>query len=301
MTASILPPSPRSQALLQAYDKDILQELWKIRSGVHEIREGHRQQIQLERRFLHSTSPTSPDDSTSERSYSPTSLNRLSATIDPQSPTSLNRMSATIDPQSPTGLHRLSAMIDPHSPTSLNKFSDVIAPRSPASLHRNSDAIDPHSLSPSPDNLPRQHPQLGRTASGTMDRYRAPAHLQQQNDDQVLAQFFGTEQVSKLNEFKKSLAPVTDESSAAETGKNKPLPKRPSSGSRSQPSPKSNRSSSKSPKSNHSSPKSNPASTDRMGPRPNRADSGKGKTTRRRNSTSSHRKASPTEPLRATR
>ena len=320
--------------------------------------------MQLERRFLHSTSPSSPDDSASERSCSPTSLNRMSAMIDLKSPTSLQRMSDMIDPKSPTSLQRMSDMTDPKSPTSLQRISDMTDPKSPTSLqrmsdmtdpksptslqrmsdmtdpksptslqrmndmidpksptslqrmsdmtdpksptslqrmndmidpksptslhrmsdmtdpkslHRMSDAIDPHSLSPSPDSLLRQHPPLCRTTSGTMDRFRAPAHLQQQNDEQVLAQFFGTEQVSKLNEFKKSLA---DEPSTAETGKNKPLPKRPSSGGRSHPSPKSNRSSSKSPKSNHSSPKSNPAdpaSFDSMGPRPSRADSGKGK------------------------
>ena len=169
--------------------------------------------MQLERRFLHSMSP---DDSTSGRSCSPTSLNRMS------------------------------------------------------------DVIDPRSRSTSPES-PLYHPKISRTTSGTMDRFKAPAHLQQQNDDRVLADFFGNEQVSKLNEFKQSLAPVVDELPSL----NKPLQKRPSSGSRSggrsHPSPKSNHSS---PHSNRSSPNPNPAdpvSTDRIGQRPSRAGSGKAK------------------------
>ena len=68
----LLPPlslSPLSlplQSLLQTYDRDILQELWKIRTGIHEIREGHKQALTEENK--------DQDDTSSERSLSPSSL-----------------------------------------------------------------------------------------------------------------------------------------------------------------------------------------------------------------------------------
>ena len=64
---SLCPPlSLPLQSLLQTYDRDILQELWKIRTGIHEIREGHKQAEESKEQ----------DDTSSERSLSPSSLKK---------------------------------------------------------------------------------------------------------------------------------------------------------------------------------------------------------------------------------
>ena len=47
------------QVNLRNYDKEILQDLWKVRTGIHEIREIHRNQLDTEQKYLENSSTTS--------------------------------------------------------------------------------------------------------------------------------------------------------------------------------------------------------------------------------------------------
>lgn len=60
---------------LRKYDKEILQDLWKVRTGIHEIRESHRRQLEAESKYLTSSlnSPRRPSEAESQSPVSPTS------------------------------------------------------------------------------------------------------------------------------------------------------------------------------------------------------------------------------------
>lgn len=63
---------------LRKYDKEILQDLWKVRTGIHEIRESHRRQLEAESRYLTATSSSlgsqrRPSEAESQSPVSPTS------------------------------------------------------------------------------------------------------------------------------------------------------------------------------------------------------------------------------------
>ena len=147
---SLLLPLPlRLQKNLQSYDRDILQELWRIRSNVHEIRDSQQRQLKEESKYL---STGSLSDTASELSVSS------------------------------------------------------------SSLKRNISLGDQHSLSPSPDSL--LHLKTSQLSTGSVNIV-PPVHLQKESDDQLLADFFGSEQVVKLNEFKKTFIGQDDSSTAA--------------------------------------------------------------------------------------
>ena len=48
------------QASLRTYDKEILQDLWKVRTGIHEVREIHRKQLEAENKYLDNGSSSLP-------------------------------------------------------------------------------------------------------------------------------------------------------------------------------------------------------------------------------------------------
>lgn len=149
---SFLPPSiplfsllcTLPQLQLRNCDKEILQDLWKVRTGIHDIRERQRKQAEAEKRFLYSPS------STLGRRYS-------------------------------------------------TESDDV--PESP--------------ISPLPA--------VNRLSVSAFDLKSAPSHLEKQNDDAVLESFFGSEQMSKLNQFKKAISVENVEMAAARSQSNEKL------------------------------------------------------------------------------
>ena len=130
------------QDQLKTYDKDILQELWKIRTTVQTLREVDKKPPRGadETRFL--------DDTMEDRSPTPES--------------------------------------QPHE----SEEGDRSLPPSP---------------SPSPEYLAAADG--SRYTQETLERMTsAPSHLRKSSDDLVLEEFFGTEQLTKLNMFKKTVS-----------------------------------------------------------------------------------------------
>ena len=129
--------SPLFQDQLKTYDKDILQELWKIRTTVQTLREADRKPRKEESRFL--------DD-----------------TIEDRSPTPGSQQEEAED-------HSL-----------------------------------PSSPSPPPTYLAVDGNRYGERTLNLMAT--APSHLQKSSDVLVLEEFFGTEQLTKFDMFKKQVS-----------------------------------------------------------------------------------------------
>ncbi len=145
---------PPTQELLRTYDKDILQDLLKVRASIRDIREGQRQLLKEESKYL---SVSSLSSETSEKSQSTSSLKYK------------------------------------------NNFELSTGNASESKEEEGS-------LSPSPP-LPAILDDLNavRLSVGPVDM-EPPEHLQQQSDDQVLADFFGSEQLGKLDKLKKGFS-----------------------------------------------------------------------------------------------
>ena len=153
------------QQNLKDYDRDILNELWKIRSGIQDIQQAHKQSEEAEKKYL--------DDSIPDRSPSPEEIPQDNSTED--SYCNENRL-----PQRR------------YVPT---KKSSPEASPSPAQSHTPIETTPP----------PSEQPMLPSKRCNTLDIMRkAPSHLMM-SDDQLLEEFFGHDQVDKLNVFKKSL------------------------------------------------------------------------------------------------
>lgn len=139
------------QTQLKDYDKDILQELWKIRNTIQTLRETEKKSRKdVESRFL--------DD-----------------TIDDRSPTPKSQQSNKTDDD------------------------EQSLPSSPSSPVTDFVAADGD-----------------RYTESTLQRMvTAPTHLRKSSDDKVLEEFFGSEQLTKLDMFKKQIS--TEDVTAADT------------------------------------------------------------------------------------
>jgi len=122
-------------ALLKNYDRDILKELWKVRTNIHEIREGHKEALDEEKKYL--------EDSSSERSTSPASLQRssveppsLSPSPDSAKEANSSRFS-TLEMKPPNHLqkeaddHVLESFFGVEQVDKLNKFKKSISVENP--------------------------------------------------------------------------------------------------------------------------------------------------------------------------
>ena len=147
------------QQNLKDYDRDILNELWKIRSGIQEIQQAHKQSEEAEKKYL--------DDSIPDRSPSPEEV-----------------------PSEDREVYRL-----PQRRYVPTKKSSPEASPSPAQSHTPIETTPP----------PSDTSMLPSQRCNTLDLMRtAPSHLMP-SDDQLLKEFFGHDQIDKLNSFKKSL------------------------------------------------------------------------------------------------
>ena len=153
------PTHSHMQQNLKEYDRDILNELWKIRSGIQEIHKAHKQSEEAEKKYL--------DDSIPDRSPSPEEV-----------------------PSEDREMYRL-----PQHRYVLTKKPSPEPSPSPAQSHTPIESTPP----------PSEQPMLPSHRCNTLDLMRtAPSHLMP-SDDQLLEEFFGHDQVDKLNLFKKSL------------------------------------------------------------------------------------------------
>lgn len=151
------------QQNLKDYDRDILNELWKIRSGIQDIQKAHKQSEEVENKYL--------DVSIPDRSPSPEEI-----------------------PQDDNTEDKEAYMLPQRKYVSAKKSSPKALP-GPAQSHTPIECTPPPSEQPMP---PSQR-------CNTLDLMRtAPSHLMP-TDDQLLEEFFGHDQVDKLNRFKKSL------------------------------------------------------------------------------------------------
>lgn len=75
--------------------------------------------------------------------------------------------------------------------------------------------LEEHHLSPLPNSLRDLNPVRLSAGPGDLE---PPEHLQKQTDDQVLADFFGTEQLGKLNDLKKGFSVEAEEGPAKSAG-----------------------------------------------------------------------------------
>lgn len=144
--------TPTLQTQLKDYDKDILQELWKIRNTVQTLREADKITRKEESKFLEES----------------------------------------VEDISPTPRARQPEDFSPNSSTSPSSLSPSPSP------------------SPAPA-VPVQLDYLGVDGNlyteGTLNRMaNAPSHLRKSSDDLVLEEFFGTEQLTKLDMFKKQIS-----------------------------------------------------------------------------------------------
>ena len=77
--------------------------------------------------------------------------------------------------------------------------------------------LSPASTTPSPEPFLASDGQRYRT--GTLELLsRAPPHLKRKNDDKVLEEFFGSEQVDRLNDFKMTVTTEEEETDSASDG-----------------------------------------------------------------------------------
>ena len=202
------------QLNLRNCDKDILQDLWKVRTGIHEIRDAHRKQIEVEGKYLYASSSSSlrrrswrPSEAEEPRPESPASpvlpsivVNRLSGysfdLTDP-APSYL----ATDKPKTDDDI--LKSFFGTDQMTKVNTFN--LKEPDPSSLATEQPKVTEVSAfdlkEPAPSSLATEQPKV--TKVNTFDlKEPAPSSLatdKSKNDDDVLMSFFGTDQMTKVN------------------------------------------------------------------------------------------------------